>query len=144
MSKWRRRGVQAFIVLLIFGNVRSIFFGGDDWPFSSYSMFSAPETPQPVQALRVVGVRADGTETPLWGGCSMPHGSYRLRYALERAYGLPDGPNRLRSLFRACLSSKQIPFQSIRLYRFYWKLTPALAHDRNPSEKELLLEVKSS
>jgi len=145
MSRGRRWVVHALIVLVLGGNLASLLFDIQVWPYSPYAMFAdaRAEHLRTLQTLVLVGESADGGE--FWferqGYLSeaispMIIGSV---FTAARARGAEAVQRRLREAYdlyerrRSQDLTESPALRRLVLYRFTWRLQPDLSNVRSPA-----------
>ena len=148
----RRRGINAWILLLLCASMACIVVGKEVWPFSHYDMYAAIRTENDFERHHLFGVLADSSEveidllrqlTPfdmarlhtallrikLWHGEAAVQralqASYEL-YELRRREGAHTGP----------------PIVGMRYYRLDWQVDAWARNRDQPRERELIAEVR--
>jgi hypothetical protein len=143
MSSRRRWVVYGLVAVVLGGNLASLFFNRQVWPYSQYPMFADVEDPHTFETLVLVGEPVDGGEIWFENQGYLSHalspmvinsafGGRRARpgmngldehlretyefYERRRRQGLSSGP----------------PLRQLQLYRFSWTLRTDLANLRTP------------
>jgi hypothetical protein len=149
MSRVRRSVVHALMVVVLGGNLASLFFDTQVWPYSPYAMFAdaRAEHLRTLQTLVLVGESADGEEfwferqgylgraiSPMILGSVFTAAQARGRDAVQRrlreAYDLYERQ-------RSQGPTDAPPLRRIVLYRFTWRLQPNLSNVRAPARARL-------
>jgi hypothetical protein len=118
------------------------------WPFSSYPMFSTPRRPPTVTRLWIVGVREDGTETPLadraaYRPLAWSHVERVLQRADRARIVLALDDLLARNETRRHEGDPGAPsLAALRLYRLTWTADPWAANRDHPQSRELLGEAR--
>jgi hypothetical protein len=143
MSSRRRWVVYGLLAVVLGGNLASLIFNRQIWPFSPYPMFADAEDPRTFETLVLVGEPVDGGEfwfenqgylsdalapmiiTSGFGGRRARPGMNDVDERLRETYELYERRR------RQGLSSAP-PLRRLQLYRFSWELRPDLANLRTP------------
>jgi hypothetical protein len=148
--------VYAFIGILLAGSLFDVAMDTEHWPFSQYAMYSETLTSRSLDTLRLVGVPRDGTApVPLYASRFIdPFNQSRIRWAFEKM--IANGGSQSATLHDAvgdCLQRYEWlrkhgrhagpPLGAMRLYRFYWTLSPDARNVDLPDRQELIVEVRS-
>lgn len=141
--KFRNAIVNLFLVFMTFGSVLTIFSGRAFWPFSPYTMYSERLKDRSLSYVALFAVTGS-SELPLWGGCNLPRGYYRIRNWLQQAYDRGDF-DKISKTMKDCLN-KEIAsgvseWKTIRLYKLTWDFDNFDPAKREPLSRFLVLEV---
>lgn len=143
MSRGRRWVVHALMVVVLGGNLASLLFDTQLWPYSPYAMFAdaRAEHLRTLQTLVLVGDSVDGEE--FWferqGYLSEAISPMILGsvFTAARARGGDAVQRRLREAYdlyerRRAQGHTAPPLRKLALYRFTWRLQPDLSNVRSP------------
>ena len=149
MSRGRRWVVHALMVVVLGGNLVSLLFDTQLWPYSPYAMFAdaRAENLRTLQTLALVGESVDGEEfwferqgylteaiSPMILGsvftAARARGGDAVQRRLREAHDLYE---RRRSQGRTSAP----PLRRLVLYRFTWRLRPDLSNVRTPARSRL-------
>jgi hypothetical protein len=124
--------------------------GQDRWPFCTYPMYARNKVREDFVFLRVVGVRPDGTETPMLGNEHLrPFDQSRIAESLDKMTP-PGGTSRRVQCLTDVLHRYERRRQAgrhdgpaltqVRLYRTTHTLKPWAANLHQPEQRVLLAE----
>jgi hypothetical protein len=161
MSPPRLRLVNAIIAIVIGGALLALAFNIELWPFSPYAMYAERRT-RSMRLPRLVGVTATDPlhelplprELPLYAFEYLrPLDQQRLQEGLERLLRnsqrdqlLPTALADVLARYAALRDAGRHDgpaLQAIRLYQLQWELDPQAITVAEPSQRELLLEVRA-
>ncbi len=155
MSPHRLRLVNAIIAIVIGGALVAIAFNIELWPFSPYAMYAERRT-RSMKVPRLVGVTETDPsyELPLFAFAYLrPFDQQRLQEGLERLLRnsqrdqlLPTALADVLARYAALRDAGRHDgpaLQAIRLYQLQWELDPQAITVAEPSQRELLLEVRA-
>ena len=143
MSSRRRLVVYGLVAIVLGGNLASLVFNRQVWPYSPYPMFADVEDPHTFETLALVGEPVDGGEiwfesqgylshalSPMvinsgFGGRRARPGMNGLDEHLRETYEFYERRR------RQGLSSAPA-LRRLQLYRFSWTLRTDLANLRTP------------
>ncbi|MBI1815263.1 MAG: hypothetical protein HYR72_09820 [Deltaproteobacteria bacterium] len=156
MSPPRLRLVNAIIAIVVGGALLALAFNIELWPFSPYAMYAELRT-RSMRFPRLVGVIAGdpSSELPLYASEYLqPFDQQRLHEGLERLLRnarrdqlLPTALADVLARYAALRDAGRHDgpaLQAIRLYQMRWELDPLAATLAEPSQRELLLEVRAT
>ncbi len=155
MTRWRRRAVYGLIAVIVAGHLYDVATGGEHWPFSSYPMYSHLNREWTLSFPRLVGIRRDGSELPLWRTEYLaPLDQSRLDQALGGMLSRPDWRTRVGAALADCLARYERrrragahdgpALRALRLYDLGWTLDRAARNVDAPDRRRLLLEVAAT
>jgi glucosyl-dolichyl phosphate glucuronosyltransferase len=151
MSLPRLVFVHALLAALVGGSLYEIRINGDDWPLSSYPMFSTAAREPSLRCLRIMGIVAGGAgqEIPLLDTqLIQPFDQCRLTSALSRTYTDPARRSLIHEQLRDCLDRYEQRraagqhdgprIDGVRLYEMEWTLDADAANVSAPDSKRLV------
>lgn len=154
LGKRRLWLINGLIVVIVVGTLSEYVTGAENWPFSSYSMYSRVKHGRQQIVLRVFGLTDEETprEVPLIAyRYIQPFDHLRLWFGLAQIIRKKDGERLAREALQDCLARYEArrrngrhdgpPLQAVRLYRLTWELDLLLLKVDRPDRRELLLEV---
>ena len=157
MSRGRLWIVHAAIFLFLGVSFYEIIADQENWPFSSYQMYSRVRSGQNLLRPRMFGITDEETprEIPLLKfEYIQPFDQSRLARAFTRMKDRPSHNELYARALQNCLSRYEIlrqngrhhgpPLRGIRLYELEWKFDPWAGNRDLPDRKELLGEVMES
>jgi hypothetical protein len=152
MTKRRIVLVSAMMFGVVALHANATVVGYDRWPFCTYPMYAKFKVQGDLVRLRLVGVLADGTETPMLGNEHMrPFDQSRIAESLEKmtltddptgrhAEALKDTLDRYHR--RRLMGHHDGPaITRLRLYRTKHELRPWAENLHRPEDRALLAEV---
>ena len=145
-------GASLVIVALAGGQLADIVLSREDWPFSSYPMYSGQERDS-IEWTRVYGVTATGEIVLVPERHLRPFDTARLHYAINGAVlHRPEQPaardRALRTFHELYEAGRRAgehdgpPVQALRLYIERWQLDPSLTNRDAPDQRSLLHEFR--
>ena len=149
ITMFRRMVFDAVALLIVFGAMFQILLGRDDYPFSSYRMYSGVHTSRAHTEVRLYGVDQEGREVHLREKRYLhPFAQDRLQVALSRMARSPEAQGPIDTTLKFLLVRYESRRQSgqhsgpqlvgIRLYELEWTVQSG-ASNRNAPERKVLL-----
>ncbi len=151
MTKRRLMIVSAMILGVVALHANATYVGQDRWPFCRYPMYATVKVKKDLVRLRLVGVLADGSETPMLANEHMaPFDQSRIFESLEKVT-LTEDPTRRHEALKDTLERYHRRRQTghhdgpeitrLRLYQTKHELRPWAVNLHRPEERALVAEV---
>lgn len=156
ISRARLALIAATLAAIVAGSLVDITTRREDWPLSSYPMYSSVEADRTTTKLQLVGVPRDPELEPqpvLETDELAPLDKTRIGSAFARLYGTPNGEARVRVAIADVLERYEQrredeehsgpELAAMRLYERTWELLGDASNRPDPDVERMLEEVRA-